>query len=121
MNATAQNRPITTEEFITPPVNICETKDAIIVEAEMPGVDKSRLEVSVNGDELAIIGRRQKESDPGEALWQEIPKLDFRRVFTLGDHVNRSDIHASFEAGILTLRIGKSENIKPRKIDVEFK
>lgn len=109
------------EKFVAPPVNIRETKDAIIVEAEMPGVEKSGLEVSVDADELVIIGRKGKDSLAGNPLWSEIPKHDFRRVFSLGDHVNRSDITASFDSGILSLRLGKSEDVKPKKIEVEFK
>lgn len=105
---------------ITPPVNICETRDAIIVEAEMPGVDTKRLEVSVDGDELVITGRRAKYADSGEAILQEIDRADFRRAFTLGDQINRSEINASFEAGILKLKLGKAEDVKRRKIEVEF-
>jgi HSP20 family protein len=108
------------EKFIAPPVNIRETKDAIIVEAEMPGVEKSGLEVSVNADELVIVGRKAKVPEAGNPLWKEIPKDDFRRVFSLGDHVNRSDITASFDSGILSLRLGKAEDIKPKKIEVDF-
>jgi HSP20 family protein len=109
------------EKFIAPPVNIRETKDAIIVEAEMPGVEKNGLEVSVDADELMIIGRKAKVTSPGNPLWNEISGHDFRRVFSLGDHVNRSDIRASFDAGILSLRLGKAEDVKPKKIEVEFK
>lgn len=108
------------EPWVTPPVNICETKDAIVVEAEMPGVDKERLEVSIDNDELIIIGRRARENADGQAVWQEIPRSDYRRVFTLGNHIDRTAIHASFEAGILRLRLGKSEEVKPRKIEVQF-
>jgi HSP20 family protein len=106
------------ERFIAPPVNICETKEAIIVEAEMPGVDKNHLEVSVHGDELTIVGRRSKEENYGEAVWKETPRYDFRRVFMLGDHVDQNAINASFDAGILSLKLGKAEDVKPRSIKI---
>lgn len=109
------------EKFIAPPVNVRETKDAIIVEAEMPGVEKNDLEVFVNADELVIIGRKAKVSQLGNPIWNEISSHDFRRVFSLGDHINRSDIRALFDAGILFLRLGKAEDVKPKKIEVEFK
>jgi HSP20 family protein len=110
-----------TEQFVAPPVNIRETKDAIVVEAEMPGIDKNSLEVSVEGDELVIIGRKDKAPERGQPVWTEISKYDYRRGFTLGDHVNRSDITASFDSGILSLRLGKAEDVKPKKIEVQFK
>lgn len=114
------NETQTNESYVIPPVNIAETKDAILVEAEMPGVDKSRLEVSVDGDDLVIVGRRHPNGEQGEAVWREIPRFDFRRAFTLGDHINRQDIKAAFDNGVLTLRLGKAEDVKPRKIEVEF-
>jgi len=108
------------EEYLVPPVNICELDDEIVVEAEMPGVDKNRLEVTVNGDELQIIGRRGKEAGGANLVYQEIPTCNYRRVFNLGDHINRSRIQAAFNNGILTLKLAKAEDTKPRKIEVEF-
>ncbi|MDD2706587.1 MAG: Hsp20/alpha crystallin family protein [Verrucomicrobiae bacterium] len=106
--------------FVAPPVNICETNDAILVEAEMPGVDKNGLEVSIDGDELVIHGKRDIKPESGEPVWREIPLHHYRRVFSLGDHINRASIHASFENGILTLKLGKAEDVKPRKIEVNY-
>ncbi len=109
------------ERFIVPPVNVRETADQIIVEAEMPGIDKNRLEIMLKEKDLFILGRRAKEEPSmGDPVWQEIPHYDFRRVFALGDHVNRSSIHASFDNGVLTLRIAKAEEAKPKKIEVAF-
>lgn len=108
------------ENYFVPPVNICEKDDEIVVEAEMPGVDKSRLQVTVNGDELEIIGRRADEKNGGNLVYQEIPTCGYRRAFNLGDHINRSRIQAAFNNGILTLKLAKAEDTKPRKIDVEF-
>jgi HSP20 family protein len=109
------------QAYETPPVNICETADSIVVEAEMPGVDKSRLEVFVDGDQLLIVGKRMKKESAGEAVWREIPEVDYRRGFTLGDHIDRSKIQAKFDSGILKLTLAKAEAVKPRKIEVDFK
>jgi len=116
-----QTTTVENEKFVAPPVNICETEEEIILDAEMPGVDKSRLDVSVNGDELVITGRRSKEEGGGSLVWQEIPASSYRRVFSLGDHINRNRIQAAFNNGILTLKLGKAEDLKPRKIEVEYK
>lgn len=108
------------KSFVIPPVNICENKDEILVEVEMPGVDKNGLEVSIDGDDLLIRGQRYPAHNLGNAVWREISQADYRRAFTLGDHISRTEIKASFEDGILTLRLGKAEDVKPRKIDVQF-
>lgn len=108
------------ESFITPPVNICETPDEVILEADMPGVDKNHLDVAVDGDDLVITGRRLTEPVTGEVMWQEIPRHNFRRTFALGDHINRTAISAAFQNGVLTLKLGKTEDVKPQKINVQF-
>ncbi len=108
------------ESFVTPPVTICETQDEVILEADMPGVDRSHLDVAVDGDDLVITGRRPTAPASGEMVWQEIPRHNFRRTFALGDHINRSAISAAFQDGVLTLKLGKTEDVKPQKINVQF-
>lgn len=121
MNPNRNESPIEMEpSFLVPPANIRESKDEVIVEVEMPGVDKERLEVSMDGDELTITGRRRREKAEGTPVWQEIRSEDFRRTFTIGDHINRSAVNAAFENGVLTLRLGKAEDVKPRRIEVQF-
>ncbi len=106
--------------FVVPPANIRESKDEVIVELEMPGVDRRRLEVSVDGDELTVTGRRNHEKTEGVPVWREIRDEDFRRTFTIGDHVNRAAISAAFRDGVLTLRLGKADDVKPRRVEVQF-
>jgi HSP20 family protein len=121
MNTNRNDSPAEVDRaFVVPPANIRENKDEVIVEIEMPGVDKSRLDVSVDGDELTITGRRLRERAEGVPVWQEIRQEDFRRAFTIGDHVNRSAISAAFQDGVLTLRLGKAEDVKPRRIEVQY-
>ncbi len=107
--------------YVVPPVNIYETKDQIVVEAEMPGVEREGLEIHLKGDDLFLIGRRIRNETGGAGLWREISTHDFRRVFAIGKQVDRNSIHASFENGILTLKLAKADEVKPRRIDVEFR
>jgi HSP20 family protein len=107
------------EQFVEPPVNIRETEDSIFVEAEMSGIDKEHLEVLVEGDELVILGHRPRMKNDGEPIFQEIPKCDYRRAFTIGDHINRSDIHASIDGGVLVLKLSKADEAKVHKIQVQ--
>jgi HSP20 family protein len=106
------------EEFIAPPVNIFETKDGYVLEAEMSGVNKEGLEVTVEGTEVTIVGRRSTEPQFGEALFRECSHADYRRVFELDPAIDTSKVEARMDQGILTLTLPKSERVKPRKITV---
>jgi HSP20 family protein len=130
MNAVANQseqtvRPQTLErererEFYVPPVNIMETDDQYVVEADLPGVTKDGLEITVEDNELTIIGRRNDfhEVPNGEVLYQETRPGDFRRVFELDPTIDTAKIGAKMQQGVLTLTLPKAEKVKPRKIIV---
>jgi HSP20 family protein len=105
-------------EYVTPAVNIFETKDGYALEAEMPGVNKDGLEITLEGNEITIIGRRAPERVNGEVLLLERSPADYRRVFELDPAIDTGTISAKMEQGILTLALSKSERVKPRKITV---
>ena len=107
------------EAFIAPEVNISETRDGYVLEAEMPGVNKAGLEITLEGTEVTIVGRREKRKVLGEPLFRESRDLDFRRVFELDPAIDTGKISARIDQGILTLTLPKSERVKPRKISVE--
>lgn len=85
----------------------------------MPGVNKDGLEITVEGNELTIVGRRSLDLPEGELYYCETPTADFRRVFDLGPDVDTSKIGAKLEQGVLMLRLPKSEKAKPKKIEVQ--
>ncbi len=107
-------------EFHVPPVNIVESNDHYIVEADLPGVAKEGLEITVEDNELTIIGRRTdfQEVPNAEVLYQESRPGDFRRVFELDPTIDTSKINAKMQQGVLTLTLPKAEKVKPRKISV---
>jgi HSP20 family protein len=119
MNATQETRPVaeraTRQDYTAPEVNIFENKDGYVLEAEMPGVNKEGLEITLEGNELTIVGRRHTEAAPGEALFRESPARDYRRLFELDPAIDTSKV----EQGVLTLTLPKSEKVKPRKIKVD--
>ena len=91
MNTTTQQEPravanrATRQEFVVPEVNIFETKDGYVLEAEMPGVNKSGLEITLEGNEITIVGRRHTETLPGNALFRESQSYDYRKsAFQIG-------------------------------------
>lgn len=113
------NSTATSREFVAPEVNIFETKDGYVLEAEMPGVNKDSLEITLEGTEMTIVGHRRTEPLPGEALFRESRPVDYRRVFELDPAIDSAKICAKMEQGVLTLTLPKSEKVKPRKIVVD--
>jgi HSP20 family protein len=106
------------ESYLTPLTNIVETKDGYVVEAELPGVGKDGLEVTVENGELTIIGRRGSYVGGGKALYRESRSRDYRRVFEIDSSIDTTRIGAKIEQGVLTLTLPKAEAVKPRKIVV---
>jgi HSP20 family protein len=115
---TTNNR-ATREEYVAPNVNIFETPEGYVLQAEMPGVSKEGLEITVEGSEITITGRRSPESFAGETLFRESNPADYRRVFELDPAIDTSKVSAKIEQGVLTVTLPKSERVKPRKIKVD--
>lgn len=107
------------EEFIAPNVNIFETQEGYVLQAEMPGVGKDGLEITLEGTEITITGRRSPETVAGEPLFRERNTADYRRVFELDPAIDTSKVSAKINQGVLTVTLPKSERVKPRKITVD--
>jgi HSP20 family protein len=105
-------------QFIAPDVNIYESKDGYVLEAEMPGVNKDGLEITLEGHEITITGRRVTEVVPGKTLFRERHGADYRRVFELDPAIDTARIAARMNQGVLFLTLPKSEQVKPRRITV---
>ena len=106
-------------EYVLPEVNIFETKDGDVVEAEMPGVSKDGLEITLEANEITIVGHRPNEVVTGTPLFRERSLADYRRVFELDPAIDASKIAAKMDQGVLTLTLPKSEEVKPRRITVD--
>ncbi len=123
MKATLQKETRTTTErpvsYVSPEVNIFETKEGYLLEAEMPGVSREGLEITLEGNEMTILGHRQGFVPPGEAVFRESGDADYRRVFELDPAIDTTKISAKMDQGVLTLTLPKSEKVKPRKITVD--
>ena len=121
-----QERPVTgaaqrqngETQLWSPPVDIHETKDAYILRAEMPGVRKDGLEITVEGSTLTIIGRRTDPRPEGTLLHRESRDADYRRVFELDPTIDTAKIRARCEQGVVTVELPKAERVKPRKIKI---
>jgi len=105
-------------EYVSPEVNIFETSDGYVLEAEMPGVNKEGLEITLEGNEITIVGHRQPWASGGQPLFRESRDTGFRRVFELDPAIDTAKVAARMDQGLLKLTLPKSERVKPRKIEV---
>ena len=106
------------EQFITPPASVTEIVDGYMLEIEMPGVKKDRLDISFENNELTIIGRRSLPAVEGTLVHRESRSEDFRRTFELDPSIDAEKISAKIDQGLVTLTLPKAEHVKPRKITV---
>ncbi len=98
--------------------DIREETESIVMRLEMPGVNKSGLNINVEGDKLVIDGQRIKDTKKGDWLVHEIHPGDFHMEYTIDKTIDRGSIEAALSQGVLTLILGLSEAVKPRKIEV---
>jgi len=102
------------------PVNVWQDEHAVHVEADLPGLDPAKIDVTVReGTELTVSGERTAPATPN-TVWQrqERPFGQFARVVGLPALVDADKVEAKYEAGVLRLTLPKSEAAKPRKIAV---
>jgi HSP20 family protein len=122
MNTTVrENRetePRQTKQFIAPIASVVEEKDGYTLWAEMPGVNKEGLEISIENNELTITGRRSLPAVDGTLIHHESRHENYRRVFELDPSIDANQISAKMEQGILRVTLPKAEHVKPRKIAV---
>ena len=106
-------------QYAAPLVDVESNEEGYTIRAEMPGVDKSGLEITVDNGELTIVGHRRTSELTGEPVYREIRNNDFRRVYELDPAIDTAKISARIEQGILTLALPKAESVRPRKITVD--
>ncbi len=111
----AQTRPA----CVTPPANIRQKDDgSYLLQIEMPGVAKDAVDVSVEGNELTVTGRRSFPAVSGAALHREIRRADFRRTFELDAAIDTQRIAARVDQGVLCVTLPLADAVKPRRIPV---
>jgi len=103
-----------------PAVDIRETEEAFLVHAELPGLSKDDIEITLENDILKLSGERRFEKDVEEKEYHRIERSygTFTRAFSLPSRVDASGVSASFTDGVLTISVPKVEEAKPRKIDI---
>lgn len=107
----------------SPLVNIREEKDQYVIEAEVPGFSEKDLDVSVKDNLLTFRASKEEEVQETEAkyLLRERKSQSFERSFVLPRDVDSKNIQASFEQGVLTVKLAKKEEAKPFSVKINKK
>ena len=108
------------ECVIVPPVDIYETENEYTLKADMPGVVKENLEITLDNNILEINGMVTEEDLNEEDLkYSEYKLYNFHREFNVGRDINANAITANLDQGVLTLIMPKKEEVKPKKIEIK--
>jgi len=105
------------DRYFQPATDIIETTDAVVLKLDMPGVAKENVDLTVDKDMLTIVGKAEPE-ESGEPVYRETYVGDYQRQFTLTADVDPANVTATMNHRVLTVRIGKAEQAKPRKIQI---
>ena len=111
------------EGFWAPIVDIEEDNESILVKAEIPGMTKEEIKVSVQGNILTITGERKHETETKNRTFHRVERSygKFSRMITLPTDVEADKVKANYKDGILSVMLPKPEVTKPKHIDVEIK
>ncbi|RKY60288.1 MAG: Hsp20/alpha crystallin family protein [Candidatus Latescibacterota bacterium] len=104
----------------TPKVDVAETDDAVVVTAELPGMEKDDIKVSIENNVLTISGEKKQEKEEKDRTyhWSERVYGRFSRSFTLPARVDANKVKAVYKNGVLTLTLPKVEEAKPKQIEI---
>jgi HSP20 family molecular chaperone IbpA len=107
------------ERYVTPPVDIYENGDGLVVKADLPGVAKENLDVRVENGLLTIQTNPARATGGGAPIYREYELVNFFRQFELSDKVDQQKISADLKNGVLTLKLPRAEETKPKSIEVK--
>jgi HSP20 family protein len=105
---------------LAPPADIFEDADGIGIVLDMPGVTKDRLTVKSDRNELVVEGEASIDMPEGmEAAYAEVRSARYRRSFVLTNELDADSVQASMKDGVLSIRIPKRAELKPRQIEIQ--
>lgn len=113
-NESVRNRPW------QPLVDIVNTADGYAIDLELPGVDAEKVDIKLDDNQLRVSGEKvRRESENKNYRYRERAYGQFQRTFKLPEDADVNNIQASFNQGVLTVTIGKLEQVKPRTIEIK--
>ncbi len=104
-----------------PAVDIKETDDALFLVAELPGMKKNEVNITLEDHVLTLAGERTFEQDEEKENFHRVERAygTFNRSFSLPKNINASEVNATFNSGVLTVAIPKAPEAKPHKITIK--
>jgi HSP20 family protein len=104
----------------TPPVDIEETDNSYRLQAELPGLTKDDIQITLENNVLRLSGERKFEKDVKKENYHRVERIygSFARSFALPQQVDSEHVQAAFENGVLTVTVPKAEQARPRKIAI---
>jgi HSP20 family protein len=108
------------ERSWAPVVDVIEDDDNIVVRAELAGMKKEDIDIELTGDTLTIKGERKFENEDKKDNFVRVERVygKFQRSFTIGVPIKSEEVKAGYKDGVLEISIPKSEEIKPKKVEV---
>lgn len=108
------------ERAFTPAVDVKETDTHVVVEAELPGMDPKEIDVRLEGGALVLTGERKHEEENDTKGVHRVERYfgRFQRRIPLPDDINPEDVGATYQDGVLSVRVAKREDARPRSIPV---
>lgn len=108
------------ETYVAPFADIYETPDAYVLTLDMPGATKDAINVTLDKGVLTVkAGVKPYHRENATLLFREIQTTGYLRGFNLGEGIDKSNIDAHYEDGVLTLKLFKSEQLKPKEIPIK--
>ncbi|MBP8954897.1 MAG: Hsp20/alpha crystallin family protein [Armatimonadetes bacterium] len=103
------------------PLDVAETAEAYILSAELPGVTMDAVAVNVEDNVITITGNKPAPEDTENVRYHRIerPYGSFQRSLALPRNVDPDQVSAKYEAGVLTITVGKREEAKPKRIEIQ--
>lgn len=116
-------RPEKIDEEWFPMLDMKEDSESIVVNIEVPGVKKDDIKVTLRGNQLIVTGERKFEKEKKDETYHRIERSygKFQRVITIPVEVDQSKIKATYENGILSITLPKTEKEKPKEIEISLK
>jgi HSP20 family protein len=111
-----------TEGVWTPSVDVSEDKDNVIIKAEMPGMKKDDVKISVQDGVITLRGEKKQETEEKDKNYHRIERSygSFCRSFQLPTTVKTDKIKASYKEGVLSVTLPKTEEVKPKEIPISI-
>jgi len=102
-----------------PAADVYETPDAYVLMLDLPGVEKDAITLMLDKGELRVQAKpSEQKQTPGRLLFSEMRPGTFTRSFTIGDGIDINSIDANFDKGVLTVKLYKNAQMKPREISI---